>query len=192
MRPTREHSTHNGQSYMIGSQTWARRELFRNEKWADLLIDTLYHYRASAYLLHEFVIMPDHFHVLLTPLVPLEKAAQFIKGGFSYQARKQFRSNLEIWQKGFPDHRIRDAGDYQAHVSYIHLNPVRRHLCERPEQYLYSSAHIGFELDPAPQGLKPDSSKNEAAARLEGAPFQSKAPARIEAALMHTKGKAAS
>ena len=31
------------------------------------VIDTLYHYRGNAYLLHEFVIMPDHFHVILTP-----------------------------------------------------------------------------------------------------------------------------
>jgi putative transposase len=41
--------------------------------------------RKRRFLLHEFVIMPNHFHVLLTPPAefPLEKAVQFIKGGFS-------------------------------------------------------------------------------------------------------------
>ena len=174
MRPTREHATSNGQTYMITSSTWGRRSLFSRERWARLLIDTLYHYRGSAYLLHEFVIMPDHIHVILTPLTSLEKAVQFIKGGFSYQAKKELGSNMEVWQKGFSDHRIRDAEDYLRHVSYVRENPVRKHLCERAEEFSFSSAFPGSELDPVPQGLKPATMGEADAARLEGAPFQSK------------------
>jgi putative transposase len=158
---------------MITSATWGRRSLFSKDAWARLLIDTLYHYRGVAYLLHEFVIMPDHIHVLLTPKTNLEKAVQFIKGGFSYRAKKELGSNMEVWQKGFSDHRIRDAEDFQRHVSYIRENPVRKHLCERREEFLYSSAREGFELDPVPQGLKPATLVKDTA-RLEGAPFQSK------------------
>src|SRR6202035_1229457 len=124
---------------MITTETWQRRTLFRNECWAQLLLDTLYHYRGSAYLLHEFVVMPDHVHVLLTPLTSLEKAVQFIKGGFSYRAKKELSSNLEIWQTGFQDRRIRDAADYDVHVNYIRQNPVRKRLCERADAYPYSS-----------------------------------------------------
>jgi putative transposase len=173
MRPTREHATNSGHTYMITSATWGRRSLFQRECWAKLLIDILYHYRGSAYLLHEFVIMPDHIHVLLTPATSLEKAVQFIKGGFSYRAKKELGSNMEIWQKGFSDHRIRDEEDYSRHVSYIRENPVRKHLCERVEEYPYSSASAGFELDPALQGLKPVELKKPSGA-AEAAPFQSK------------------
>jgi putative transposase len=158
---------------MVTSSTWGRRALFQKEPWARLLIDTLYRYRGSAYSLHEFVIMPDHIHVLLTPNTSLEKAVQFIKGGFSYRAKKELGSNLEIWQKGFSDHRIRDAGDYRLHQIYIRQNPVRMDLCARAEEYAYSSARDWFELDEAPQGLKPDSSGEKIMARLEGVPFQS-------------------
>ena len=172
MRPTREHATNTGQTYMVTSATWERRSILRNERWAQLFIDTLYHYRSSAFLLHEFVVMPDHFHALVTPRASLERAVQFIKGGFSYRAKKELGSNMEIWQKGFSDHRIRDANDYLAHVSYIHENPVRKHLCGRAVEFPYSSAHAGFDLDPAPQGLKPVVSKEPDTARLEGAPFQ--------------------
>jgi putative transposase len=168
MRPVREHATNNGQTYMVTSSAWGRRALFSREAWAKLLIDTIYHYRGSAYLLHEFVIMPDHVHVLLTPHTSLEKAVQFIKGGFSYRAKKELGSNLEVWQKGFSDHRIRDAGDYRLHQVYIQQNPVRKNLCERAEEYLYSSATAGFELDPVPQGLKPAISEECDTARLEG------------------------
>src|ERR1700751_2718908 len=159
---------------MITSQTWERRLLFSKERWARLLVDTIYHYRGTAYLLHEFVVMPDHLHILLTPLTSLEKAVQFIKGGFSYRAKKELGSNLEVWQKGFSDHRIRDASDYRSHQVYIQQNPVRKGLCERAEEYPYSSAKSGFELDPAPQGLKPAGLDESCAARLEGAPFQNK------------------
>ena len=176
MRPLREHATNNGQTYMITSSTWGRRSLFSREAWAKLLIETLYHYRGTAYLLHEFVIMPDHIHVLFTPKTSLEKAVQFIKGGFSYRAKKELGSNMEVWQKGFSDHRIRDAGDYRIHQVYIQQNPLRKNLSESPGEYPYSSAHRGFELDAAPQGLKPISSDGHDTARLEGVPFQSKPP----------------
>jgi putative transposase len=156
---------------MVTSSTWERRSLFRNERWARLLIDTLYHYRGSAYLLHQFVIMPDHIHVLLTTKTSLERAVQFIKGGFSYRAKKELGSNMKIWQKGFSDHRIRDAGDYLRHVAYIRENSVRKHLCERVEEYPYSSAVAGIELDPVPQGLKPILQEGPYGAS-EAAPFQ--------------------
>jgi len=158
---------------MITSATWGRRSLFQRDLWAKLLIDTLYHYRGSAYRLHEFVVMPDHIHVLLTPKTSLEKAVQFIKGGFSYRAKKELGSNMEVWQKGFSDHRIRDAEDYLNHVSYIRENPVRKHLCERTEEFPYSSAKAGFELDPVPQRLKPTSLATLDGA-AEAAPFQTR------------------
>ncbi len=173
MKPTREHATNNSQTYMITTSTWGRRSLFRNERWAKLLIDTLYHYRGTAYLLYEFVIMPDHIHVLLTPSTRLEKTVQFIKGGFSYRAKKELGSNMEVWQKGFSDHRIRDANDYWIHVSYIHQNPVKERFCAKADEFPYSSAHAGFDLDAVPQGLKPKVFAAPLAARLEGVPFQS-------------------
>jgi hypothetical protein len=125
-------------------------------------------------VLHEFAFMPDHIHVPLTPLTSFEKAVQFIKGSFSYRTKKQLGSNMEVWQKGFSDHRIRDASDYAVGVSYIHNNPVHERFCERREEFPYSSAHLGFELDAAPQGLKPANLDQPDAARLEAAPFQSK------------------
>ena len=158
---------------MVTTSTWERRDLFSNERWANFLIDTIYHYRRSTYLLHEFVIMPDHLHVLITPLTSLEKAVQFIKGGFSYRAKKELDSNMEVWQKGFSDHRISDVSDYRMHAIYIQQNPMRKHLCERPKEYPYSYASGRFELDGKPQGLKPSNSDKLGGA-AKAAPFQGK------------------
>ena len=174
MKPAREHATNNSQTYFVTSDTWERRALFRAEPWARLFFKTLLFHRGEAYLLHEFVLMPDHFHLLITPSIALERAVQLIKGGFSYRAKKELGSNMEIWRRGFADHRIRDAEDYDKHVSYIHLNPVKKYLCAGPSDYRYSSAYPGWRLDPIPQGLKPEDFVGARGGTAEAVPFQSR------------------
>src|SRR5205823_6242521 len=137
VRPTR---VHNFGTYFVGAQTAERRGLFQNGWIAELFIETLYHYRRqSRYLLHDFVVMPDHVHAILTPAETLERSMQLIKGGFSFRLREK-RPNLEVWQKGFTDHRIRDDQDFAIHRVYVRMNPVKAQLCARPEEYPYSSA----------------------------------------------------
>lgn len=172
MKPHREHATNYSQTYFVTSNTWERRALFRTESWARLFFKTLLTYRGEYFLLHEFVLMPDHFHLLISPSRALERAIQMIKGGFSYRAKKEFGSSAEIWQRGFSDHRIRDAADYKKHVLYIHLNPVKNGLCSRPHEYPYSSAYPGWKLDPAPQGLKPELNTGPVHGMAGAMPFQ--------------------
>ena len=155
MSSKRERVTHNQQTYMVTTNTWERRGLFRNECWARLLLDTLYHYRGSAYLLDEFVIMPDHIHVLVSPTTSLEKAVQFIKGGFSYRAKKELGFGGEIWETSFHDWRVRDWEEYCHYRDYIHLNPVKARLSTEAAFYSHSSAAGRFPLAPCPQRLKP-------------------------------------
>jgi len=131
------------------------RHLFQSDRLALPFIETLLHYRAEQkYLLHEFVAMPDHVHVMLTPLeITIERAVGLIKGGFSFRVRAL--TTRELWQKGFTDHRVRDAADYAQHSDYIHMNPVRAKLCAAAHEYPYSSANGRFQLDAPPQRLKP-------------------------------------
>ncbi len=147
-------------TFFVTSVTWGRRAVLQSERMAALLMDCLTDNRQKGrFQLHEFVVMPNHFHLLVTPAeqIPLEKALQFIKGGFSYRAKKELQFNAEIWQPGFTSHRIRDWRDYEEHRSYIHRNPVEEKLAERPELFAYSSAGPRIELDPPPPWLKPES-----------------------------------
>jgi len=140
--------------FFVTTVTAQRLPIFRRETKAKLLMDTLAHYRDQRkFLLHEFVIMPDHVHVLLTPApeISLERAIQFIKGGFSYRVK----TRGPMWQPSFTNHRIRDWEDYEQHREYIRMNPVRARLVDRVEDYPYSSAFGLMRLDPVPQGLKP-------------------------------------
>jgi putative transposase len=140
--------------FFITTVTAHRQPIFRREATARLLIEILAHYRDERkFLLHEFVIMPDHVHALLTPApdISLERAMQFIKGGFSYR----LKSRPPVWQASFTNHRVRDLEDYERLREYIRMNPVRAKLAATPEAYPYSSAAGVIRLDALPQGLKP-------------------------------------
>ena len=145
-------------TFFVTSVTWNRHALLQSDRMAGLLIDCLAQNRKKdRFQLHEFVVMPNHFHLLLTPHphIPLEKALQFIKGGFSFRAKKELQMNSEIWQAGFTSNRIADGEDYDQYRRYIHYNPVKQRLSESPEAFMYSSARAGWELDPPPPWLKP-------------------------------------
>jgi len=128
-------------TFFVTTSTHDRRRLFQVDSNAQLFIDTLQHYRRDGrYKLHAFVVMPDHVHLILTPLeITLERAVGMIKGGFS----RRLGSKFPVWQRGFTDHRIRDAVDLEARRRYLLLNPVKAGLVEAAELYRYSSAYRG-------------------------------------------------
>lgn len=96
-------------TYFITASTAGKRCLLQSDRMAGLLAEVLLRYREQQkYLLHEFVIMPNHIHLLLTPTVTLERAMQLVKGGFSYRARHDLGLIGEIWQTSFYDRRVRD------------------------------------------------------------------------------------
>jgi putative transposase len=147
-------------TYFVSSTTIGRRSVFQSVPLANLFLDVLQADRVKGrYKVHEFVLMPNHFHAIITPApeVSLEKAMQFIKGGFSFRVKREMNSNREIWQAGYNSHNIQDGRDYDKHREYVHENPMRARLAARPEEYAYSSANPSMKafIDERPPWLKP-------------------------------------
>ena len=145
-------------TYFVTAGTSSKKNLLQSDRMAGLFCETLFGYRDSRrFQLHAFVVMPNHFHLILT--VPegstLERAMQFIKGGFSYEAGKRFGLRCPIWQKSFLDRRVRDGAELEKYRTYIHQNPVRADLVGVAEQYRYSSLNPAFVMDEVPRRLKP-------------------------------------
>jgi len=150
------HRTAPGCTYFVTTKTWQNCALFYVTQNAEMLIRTLFHYRdQGAYLLHEFVVMPNHLHLLLTPgsETSLEKAMQFVKGGSSHEIHKQRENKIQIWSSGFHEATIRDEDDFMARRHYIRMNPVEAGLVARPEDWAHGSASGKFELDLLPGGV---------------------------------------
>jgi putative transposase len=120
-------------TYAITILTFQRHRHFQRTANAELFITTLFHHRdKSRFQLHAFAVMPDHVHVLLTP-APNESTAkciQYLKGGYSFAARKQVAG--EIWHSGHHEHRIRDADDFTNQSRYIANNPTRKQYEDYP------------------------------------------------------------
>jgi putative transposase len=136
--------------YFVTSRTWNSRALFAKPEVAQILLDQLLDCRQRGfYKLHPFVIMPDHFHALLTPsdTTSLEKAVQMIKGGSSHQIKQHLNYASAVWQEGFHDRWIRDESEFQERVAYIRSNPVSAKLAAVPEEYVFGSAFGRHLLD---------------------------------------------
>jgi len=94
--------------------------------------------------LHDFVVMPDHVHLLLTvgSEMTVERVMQFIKGGFSYRLKKEFGYSGEVWQRGFSEVRVQDKQSFLRHREYIMQNPVKAGLADSPEEFPYCFTYL--------------------------------------------------
>jgi putative transposase len=112
----------------------------QSERNAQLLIDVLRSLVVEhKFELRDFVIMPDHLHLLVTVYdeMTIEKAIQFVKGRFSHRLSHEFDYKGEIWQRGFTEVQVLGKENFEQHKAYIAMNPVKAGLVESPEQYPY-------------------------------------------------------
>ena len=122
MRPSREPRRKTGQSYFVSSQTADRKPLFRHSRWANLFLEVLEKYR-TGYLLHAYVLMPDHIHLLVS--FPPEKILSQVVGLWK---RGLSRTHGISWQRNFFEHRLRNDESIQQKSDYLLNNPVRAGL----------------------------------------------------------------
>jgi putative transposase len=89
-----------------------------------------------------WAFLTDHWHALLGPVYPLtiSQTMKSIKLSSMNALNRHRREAGELWQGRFFDHALRTVRDYRAKVKYIHLNPVRRGLVRKPEDWVWSSA----------------------------------------------------
>jgi putative transposase len=132
-------------TFFVTSSTAGGRPLFQTERMSNLLIEVLRScVRAGKFTVHDFVVMPNHVHILMTvpPDLSLEKSMQFIKGGFSFRAKRELGFQGEIWQRGFSDVRISDESSFTKHQADIDRNPVRAGLASSPAEYPFGTAFL--------------------------------------------------
>ncbi|MBY0505131.1 MAG: transposase [Bryobacteraceae bacterium] len=116
---------------------------------------------------HAFVVMANHVHLLMTPLVPLPKLMHSLKSITAKQANIALnRTGAAFWQAESFDHMVRNDKEFARIVEYIHYNPVKAGLVAKPEDFPWSSASVGRApwpaslLGEAGQGARPTTTSN--------------------------------
>ena len=115
--------------------------------------------------------MPNHVHILIQPVEriqiedvnffgevadsrsPLTQIMHSLKSYTANQANRVLNRSGSFWQTESYDHWVRDLAELERIHAYIQANPVKAGLCERPEEWLFSSSHDRFEIDQSTCGF---------------------------------------
>ena len=140
-----------GASYFFTVTLRDRRSSILVEQIAALREALQTHLRTRPFRIDAMAVLPNHIHALWTlPPDDHDYSGRWraIKAGVTRATRKRGaslhadrRGEYGLWQRRFWEHLIRDHTDFARHVEYIHFNPVRHGLVERPADWPWTSLH---------------------------------------------------
>jgi putative transposase len=129
----------------ITNVTRERAPYLRSKENIDLLWETLHNVKKiHPFNLLAYVILHDHFHWLMYVEGSdgdFSRVMHSVKRNFTLNYKKlhEIDSPLNIWQKRYWDHIIRDEYDLSRHIDYIHWNPVNHGYVLDPIDWHHSS-----------------------------------------------------
>ncbi len=112
--------------------------------WArHIALDAVLHGHTKKHFLSVCVVMPDHVHLVINPLVDHKRSCywsvgeltQVIKGYSAYVINRELGSKGKLWQTESFDHVLRRSDSLIQKVDYILQNPVRKGLVARSSEY---------------------------------------------------------
>ncbi|MGH9517177.1 MAG: REP-associated tyrosine transposase [Terriglobales bacterium] len=128
-----------GQTHFVTFCCYHRRRLLTTDESRRIFESALERVRRSYKLrVYGYAVMPEHVHLLLgePQLYTVAEALKSLKQGVS---RRLIGDAEHFWQKRYYDFNIRNYPQFVEKVGYIHRNPVKAGLCERPEDWEWSS-----------------------------------------------------
>ncbi|MBW7865550.1 MAG: transposase [Candidatus Hydrogenedentes bacterium] len=121
----------------------------RKPELGGLMADTLQHFDGVRYILYAWVVMPNHVHVVVTPL-PGHELSRILHSWKSFTAHEVKKmghipdtlvsKSKAFWQRESHDHLVRDDDDLSRVIEYTIKNPVNAGLCAAIEDWPY----VGF------------------------------------------------
>ena len=100
------------------------------------------HDHLTKLMMHGVVVMPDHVHLVFTPLSDkdgnpygLAELMHGIKGASAHSVNRALARKGHVWQDESFDHILRRDESIHRKVEYICQNPVRKGLVAREDDY---------------------------------------------------------
>jgi REP element-mobilizing transposase RayT len=124
--------------------TFCTKDRWTLPEWArDIVLGVCRNWHGKRYSLHIVVVMPDHVHMILTPMADYERMRMFplrqimhtIKSYSAHQINKKSARTRAVWQDESFDHVLRSSESLDAKIAYTLANPVRRRLVNTSDEY---------------------------------------------------------
>jgi len=143
-----------GACYFITHRTKEGIEI--SEKARDVVLENWKHWSGQRYDLWQAVIMPDHVHLLLSPLQKDDGLSQWTLSEIAHTAKSYTANHINklmnrtgpLWQDERFDHIIRDPISFEQKWHYVRQNPCQKGLVTRPEDYKWLYEHNGLAARP--------------------------------------------
>ena len=135
--------------FFITTTCFAGQRFFKTLKAAELVIEQIDRLREKGiWLVPEYVVMPDHVHLIVFPVKPLGYCLQEFKKSVARLLNiHEGKQGRKIWLDEYHERAIRDDREYRSKCEYIWNNPVKEGLSETPEIFSFSSANPLRETD---------------------------------------------
>jgi REP element-mobilizing transposase RayT len=117
------------------------RSPFAEPRFAQIAVDCLLEQRnKSRCQVDVFCVMPDHVHLVVTPIIDGASSLKFVERYKGWCSRELGLAGWkdQVWQKRCFDHLVRAEDDLPEIAQYILANPVRKGLCLVVEEYPWS------------------------------------------------------
>jgi putative DNA methylase len=114
----------------------------KDPRVARLVQDAILYFDQDKYLLSAWVVMPNHVHLVTTPLPGkrLARIMQSLKSFTAKEANKLLAREGTFWMPDYFDRYVRNEKHFTRAVEYVENNPVKAGLCLTPEDWPFSSA----------------------------------------------------
>ena len=136
-----------GAFYHVTARGNNKSEVFRDEEDKQKYMDLVKKYgRKYAVTLHAYVLMDNHLHLLAQVAeTPLSRYMQLVQQCYTQYFNRRHRRVGHLFQGRYNAELITNDVYLLEVVKYIHLNPVKAGLVERPDEYPWSSyRHYAF------------------------------------------------
>ena len=131
-----------GFPYLVTTVVKDRQPLFAEQGCCEIVLGCIGFLRTrQRHQVHAYVLMPDHVHLIVTPreCSNVSKVMHSLKLHTARQIGALLGTKGGIWQARFYERALRTQKDLEEAFTYVHDNPIRVRLVDRPEDYGWSS-----------------------------------------------------
>ncbi len=147
--PKIKHPQNEGHPVFVTTSCFGSAPCFEASVAAELVIEQIDRLRSKGiWWVSEYVVMPDHVHLIVLPIKPLGYGMQEFKKSVARLINwKGDARGGKIWLDEYHSRVILDAREYANEVQYVWWNPVKAGLVLQPEDFAFSSANPNRKTD---------------------------------------------